>query len=160
MKGLVALTLVLIFLAACGGPATPIATPCNVPPARTNAVEDGVNAGAVIIYERIGEGTCTSESWTFYPDGRIVGDNGKTTVDEQVTATEISTLVNDINELGFYELESTTHTACKACYTYFITVNDSEVKTVSAVDGGTDVRGEYWQVFAKIKAMISDFPTD
>ncbi len=142
---------VLLLLAACSS-ATPTPEATCVPVAeRPNAAKDGVNAGAVVVYERIGKSTCIDEVWSFFPDGRIVGDKETKTV----TASEVSTLVSDIEAMGFFKLESTKHTACAKCYTYNITVNSNgQVKTVSAVDGGTDTPTEYWQIFAKIKKLL------
>ena len=149
---------VAVWLAACGGSApTPTAqVACATPPTRTNAAQDDVAAGAVVVYERIGVGACISEVWSFYPDGRITGNTGQQKVEKKVTADEISTMVSDIEKLGFSKLASTTHTACRDCFTYYITVKtSSQTKTVSAVDGGTDTPTDYWQVFAKIKRLTT-----
>lgn len=162
MKYHVWLILAALWLASCSGgraPATPVAQVVCTPVARqADVVQTAIDAGAVVVYERVGAATCVDELWTFYPDGRIEGDNGHTTVEKTVTAEEISTLLTDIDELGFFDLTSTKHTACKECFAYHITVNHGDqVKTVSAVDGGTDTPGAYWQVFAKIKRLLPEF---
>jgi len=156
---LVLFVLAAVWLAACGGAApTPTAqVACANPPTRTNAAQDDVAAGAVVVYERIGVGACMSEVWSFYPDGRITSNvNGKT-AEKTVPADQITTLVSDVDKLGFFKLVSTTHTACRDCFTYYITVKtSSQTKTVSAVDGGTDTPTDYWQVFAKIKRLTTE----
>lgn len=162
MKYHVWFILAALWLASCGGgraPATPVTQVVCTPVVReADVAQTAIEAGAVVVYERIGEATCVDELWTFYPDGRIDGDNGHTTVEKTVTPEEISTLLSEIDELGFFDLSSTKHTACKECFTYQITVSHGDqVKTVSAVDGGTDTPGEYWQVFAKIKRLLPEF---
>lgn len=165
MKQYVLFVLVILCLAACGGGST-VSTPagqavCTPVAPRENLIQEATEAGAVIVYERTGEATCINEVWVIYPDGRIMGDNGHTTVEETVTPEEISTLLTEIDGLGFFKLSSTEHTACKECFAYQITVSHGDqVKTVSAVDGGTDTPGEYWKVFAKIKRLLPDFPEE
>jgi hypothetical protein len=151
--------LVALCLAACGGVApTPTPLPeCTPVPGRENAAQEAIDAGAVVVYERFSEYTCLHEVWSIYPDGRIVGDDGHTQTEATVTAEEVSTLLAEIDELGFFELLSTEHTPCRKCFFYLITVSHGdEVKSVSAVDGGTDTPGEYWKVFAKIKRLLPE----
>jgi hypothetical protein len=153
MKRYTLFILVSLLLAACASSApAPTAQPaCTPAAARPNAAQEGVAAGAAIVYERTGEGACVDEVWNIYPDGRIVGDKATKTV----TAAEISTLLTDIDGMGFFKLPTTKHTACRECFTYIITVNyNGQVKTVSAVDGGTDTPVEYWQIYAKIKKLL------
>ena len=66
-----------------------------------------------------------------------------------------------VDEEGFFELWDTEHTACRDCYTYYITVvSDDQVSTIKAVDGGTDTPRAYWQVYAEIKQLLPDFPEE
>lgn len=149
-------------LAACGGRSTP--TPkavCTPVPIKEDAAQEGVADGAVVVYERIGGSDCIDEVWNIYPDGRIVGENGRTTLEEKVTPEEVSALLAFIDEQGFFDLWNTEHTACRNCFTYYITVSSNDqVLTIKAVDGGTDTPGAYWQVWAEIKKLISDFPEE
>ena len=149
-------------LAACGGRSTP--TPkavCTPVPIKEDAAQEGVADGAVVVYERIGGSDCIDEVWNIYPDGRIVGENGRTTLEEKLTPEEVSVLLAFIDEEGFFDLWNTEHTACRNCFTYYITVSSNDqVLTIKAVDGGTDTPGAYWQVWAEIKKLISDFPEE
>jgi hypothetical protein len=149
-------------LAACGGRSTP--TPkavCTPVPIKEDAAQEGVADGAVVVYERIGGSDCIDEVWNIYPDGRIVGENGRTTLEEKLTPEEVSVLLAFIDEQGFFDLWNTEHTACRNCFTYNITVSsDDKVLTIKAVDGGTDTPGAYWQVWAEIKKLVSDFPEE
>ena len=155
--------MILLALAACGGPkATPTAPPeCAEIPAATfqKNADDGVAAGAVIVYERSGGTNCVDEVWQIYPDGRIIGNNGRAQATGSMTAEEASAMLADIQALGFFKLPSTKHTACRECFTYHITVKSGDqVKTVAAVDGGTDTPTDYWQIYAKIKKVLPAFP--
>jgi len=148
-------------LAACGGPTPTPEVECTVVPIKANAAEEGVADGAVVVYERIGGSDCIDEVWNIYPDGRIVGENGRTTLEEKLTPEEVSVLLAFIDEEGFFDLWNTEHTACRNCFTYYITVSSNDqVLTIKAVDGGTDTPGAYWQVWAEIKKLISDFPEE
>ena len=153
--------LVTLGLAACGGGAEPtpaVQATCAPPAKQDSVIQEAMAGGAVIIYERTGEATCVDEVWSIYPDGRLVGENGSIRIDETVTSEEISALLAEIEELGFFDLESTEHTACRECFAYQITVSHGDQrKTVSAIDGGTDTPGAYWKVFAKIKGLVPDF---
>ena len=64
---LVVPVMLLLALAACGGPkATPTAsTECAAIPAATfqKNADDGVAAGAMIVYERSGGTNCVDEVW-------------------------------------------------------------------------------------------------
>jgi hypothetical protein len=157
---ILALGLVLA-LAACDKSTPTPEVECTVVPIKADAAQEGVADGAFVVYERMGGRECLDEVWNIYPDGRIVGENGSTKIEETVPAEEISALMAFIDEQEFFDLWSTEHTACRSCYTYFITVNaDGQVLTVKAVDGGTDTPGAYWQVWAEIKQLIPDFPEE
>ena len=153
-----------ILLAACGGTAQkPTPVPCVEKPVRGTAAEQALADGAVAIYERLGEGTCTYDIWVFYPDGRIIGDNyNNVHVEKQVTPAEIITMLEGLREVGFWDplLYSTYHQPCNDCYAYYVTVKDNgEVKEVSGVDGGTDTRKEFWLARGKVSSMAGDFTT-
>lgn len=71
MKRPVLFILIALWLTACASAAPKPATPaCTPPPARQNAAQEGVAAGAAIVYERIGEGACVDEVWSIYPGRR------------------------------------------------------------------------------------------
>jgi len=156
--------LLIVGLVACGGGAEPtpaVQATCVPATKQDTVVEEAKAGGAVIILERTSEGTCVDEVWSIYSDGRLVGENGSGRIDEMATPEEVSTLLAGIEELGFFDLESTKHTACRECFAYEITVNDGgQVKAVTAVDGGTDTPGAYWKAFAAIMRLVPDFPEE
>jgi hypothetical protein len=155
--------MLFLVLAACGGPqATPtVQSQCVEIPTATfqKNADDGIEAGAVIVYERSGGNACVDDVWSIYPDGRIVGVSGSKQASATVTAEEVSAMLKDIDAQGFFKLVSTKHTACRECFTYHITVKSGDqVKTVAAVDGGTDTPTDYWQIYARIKKNLPAFP--
>jgi len=161
-RALVLLVLITLLLAACGGPkAAPTARPaCAEIPAATfqKTADDGIAAGAVIVYERSGGNDCVDDVWSIFPDGRITGVSGSKQASATVTAEEVSAMLKDIAALGFFKLVSTKHTACRECFTYHITVKDGDkVLTVAAVDGGTDTPTDFWQIYARIKKNLPAF---
>jgi hypothetical protein len=161
-RAIIVLALVMLLLAACGGSkATPTAPPaCPEIPAATfqKNADDGVAAGAVIVYERSGGNDCVDDVWRIYPDGRIEGTSGSKQATATVTAEEVSAMLKDIDAQGFFKLPSTKHTACRECFTYHITIkHNDQVKTVAAVDGGTDTPTDFWQIYARIKKPLPAF---
>ena len=116
------LVILALSLVACGGP-SPEETQvvCTAVPIMEDAAQAGVDDGAVVVYERIGGKECSDVVWFIYPDGRIVGENGHTKVEETISTEQVSALLAFIDEEGFFDLWSTEHTACRDCYTYYIT---------------------------------------
>jgi ribose/xylose/arabinose/galactoside ABC-type transport system permease subunit len=135
---------------------------CEFKPFRHDQAASSMQTGAVITYERNGGSNCLDELYVFYPDGRIVGDDGTNKIEAQLTETEVDALLSGIDELGWYtnDMYNTWHTPCGQCYGYYTTVkyNDQE-KTVKAVDGGTDAPSNYWRVVALINGVIPKFPS-
>lgn len=119
-----------------------------------------VESGAVLVYERNGGFSSIDELYAIYPDGRIVGDNTTDTIEKQVTAEEVEKLLSDITNRGWFTnaMFDTWHVQVEAMYGYFITVSyEDQVKTVKAVDGGTDAPADYWQVVSLINGVIPQF---
>jgi ribose/xylose/arabinose/galactoside ABC-type transport system permease subunit len=117
-------------------------------------------SGAVLTYEKNGGPNCTDELYVIYSDGRIVGDNGTTKIEKQITPEEVQVLLAQISDLGWYtdEFYDTWHARCGQCYGYYITLSfNGKVKTVKGVDGGTDAPTRYWDAAALIIAVIPKF---
>jgi hypothetical protein len=133
---------------------------CELKPFRHDQAATLMQTGAIITYERNGGSKCIDELYAFYPDGRIVGDDGTNKIEAQLSAADIDALLSGIDKLGWYtnDMYNTWHTLCGQCYGYYTTVkyNDQE-KTVKAVDGGTDAPANYWRVVALINGVIPKF---
>ena len=117
--------------------------------------------GAVLTYEKNGGPNCIDELYVIYSDGRIVGDNGTTKIEKQITPEEVQVILAAINGLGWFtdEMYDTWHARCGQCYGYYITISfNGQAKTVKGVDGGTDAPTTYWDCAALIIADIPKFP--
>ena len=69
-------------------------------------------------------------------------------------------MLADIEGLGWFtdDMFSTNHTPCGQCFTYFTSVSlNGQVKTVEAVDGGTDAPAKYWLVSGKLTGILPKF---
>jgi hypothetical protein len=87
------------------------------------------------------------------------GRGGATQLEKQV-APDVDGLVSGITTLGWFTdtLYSTEHEQCGQCYTFFLSVSDQgQIKTVKAVNGGTDTPPAYWKVIALIDEIIPHF---
>ncbi len=140
--------------------ATAAAGRCELQPFRQDLAESYVNEGAIVAYERNGGPRCIDEVYAIFPDGRIIGDNGESSIDVLVNPESVEMLMAGIREFGWFtdELYNTWHTPCGQCYGYYLTVVDGEQeKTVKGVDGGTDAPAEYWQVVSLVKGIVPGF---
>jgi ribose/xylose/arabinose/galactoside ABC-type transport system permease subunit len=143
--------------------ATPKSAACEFQAFRRDMAAGLVGDGAVIVYERNGGPRCIDEVYAFYPDGRIVGDDGVNTVEKQVTPEEITQLLARIHDYGWFtdEMYDTWHTPCGQCYGYYLTMSyQGREKTVKGVDGGTDAPADYWQVISLVKGTVPGFDAE
>ncbi len=137
-----------------------IPTRCTLKPFQQDQVPALIEAGAVIVYEHNGGSSCVDELYAIYPDGKIIAKDGAKELEKQATSSDVSMLLSGINGLGWFTdtLYSTEHEPCGQCYTFFLTVSDQgQVKTVKAVNGGTDTPPAYWKVIALIDEIIPHF---
>jgi ribose/xylose/arabinose/galactoside ABC-type transport system permease subunit len=119
-----------------------------------------MSGGAVIAFERNGGTGCIDELYAIYADGKIVSDYGDKTVNSQIPAADVATLLTQIDGYGWFtdNFYSTSHTPCGACFTYYISVSyNGKTKTVEAVDGGTDAPSNYWPLTGRLSAIL--YPT-
>jgi hypothetical protein len=139
---------------------TPQAAACQDKPFRHDQAASVIKDGAVMTYERNGGPACLDEVYAIYPDGRIVGDDGIKKIEKQATPADVDKLLSTIKDRGWFtdEFYDTWHTRCGQCFGYYITVSYlGQVKTVKAVDGGTDAPANYWQVVSAINGVIPHF---
>jgi ribose/xylose/arabinose/galactoside ABC-type transport system permease subunit len=133
---------------------------CPLKDFRQEQAANLIKSGAFITYERNGGTTCIDELYAIYPDGKIIGEDGVNKIEKQVTSADVEELLSGIKSLGWFtdKLYSTEHEPCGTCYTYFLSVSDQgQVKTVKAVNGGTDAPPDYWKVIALIDEVIPHF---
>jgi hypothetical protein len=141
------------------GAPVPDRSSCELKPYRQDVAAGFIEDGAVVAYERNGGPKCIDEVFAIYPDGRIVGDDGADTTEDQITPEEVDALLAGISGYGWFtdEMYNTWHTPCGQCYGYYLTVSyQGQEKTVKGVDGGTDAPADYWQVISLVKAVVQD----
>jgi simple sugar transport system permease protein len=135
------------------------AVSCTLKDMRPTEHQALVDSKAVIVYERNGGTSCVDELYAIYADGHITSDYGDNNVKKsQVTQLQISTLLKQISDLGFFtpDFYTTHHTPCGACYHYSTTVTyQDQTKTVEAVDGGTDAPANYWIMTGYLAPILS-----
>jgi ribose/xylose/arabinose/galactoside ABC-type transport system permease subunit len=141
------------------GDSTPLPN-CQLQPFRQDQAATLMQGGAILAYERNGGPNCIDELYAVYPDGRIVGDDGTSTIEKQLDSGDVDQLLSDIVARQWFtnEMYNTYHNPCGSCYVYHITVSyNGQEKTVKAVDGGTDAPADYWQVVSEINGVIPKF---
>ena len=132
---------------------------CTLKAMRPAARQALVDDKAVVAYERNGGNSCVDEVYGIYADGKVtvdLGDNKVKTL--QVTPAQVSALLKEISDLGFFtpDFYTTHHTPCGACFDYSTTVTYQGVtKAVEAVDGGTDAPSNYWVMTAYLVPILS-----
>ena len=133
---------------------------CHLKALRQDQATKLMTGGAVIAVERNGGTDCIDELYAIYTDGKIVSDYGDKTVQSQIPAADVATLLTQVDGFGFFtdNFYSTSHTPCGACFTYFTSVSyQGKTKTVQAVDGGTDAPSKYWPMMGILSATL--YPT-
>ena len=134
-------------------------TVCTLRVMRPTEHQALVDSKAVIVYERNGGTSCVDELYAIYSDGKVSADYGdKNVKNMQITDAQVSTLLKQISDLGFFtpNFYTTDHTPCGACYHYSTTVTyQGQTKTVDAVDGGTDAPANYWIMTGNLTPILN-----
>jgi len=136
---------------------------CEVAPFREEQAELYQQAGAVIVYNRTAGVDCVDELYAFFPDGRVIADNGagkqviETNVDPSKVEHVIVTADNSYKWFTDY-IYSTYHNPCRQCYVHnLILSNDEVTKGATAVDGGTDMPAEYGYTLSILRPILPKF---
>ena len=134
-------------------------TVCTLKDMRPTEHQALIDSKAVIVYERNGGTSCVDELYGIYSDGKVTADYGDKNVKNlQITDAQVSTLLKQISDLGFFtpNFYTTNHTPCGACYHYSTTVTyQGQTKTVDAVDGGTDAPANYWILTGNLTPILN-----
>ena len=137
----------------------PVTTQCVVTSFREDEAANLMEDGAVIVYHRTAGPDCVDELFAIYPDGRVVGSDGKSNVVEnQVPPDEINRILALISdEYGWFSdnMYSTYHNPCRQCFAHYLTVSyNGQEKSVTAVDGGVDMQPEYGYSLSLIRPVL------
>ena len=151
--------LMISLLAACSGgrgaieAARPTA-PEQVPSETSLEVKPAGGNSARVVFKRSGGFAGLDEEWRLYADGRLTL-NGEPK--GNLTAEQTRQLVSQIEDMGFFELESSylpLNTCCDR-FSYALTViMDDKSYTVRTMDGAEDTPAEFWEI---LKLVIAQF---
>jgi galactofuranose transport system permease protein len=145
------------------GTETSVATVCEVAPFRETEAANFMADGAVLVYNRTAGTACVDELYAIYPDGRIIADNGvgNEPVQSQVDPVELERiLIAASDEYGWFTnyIFSTYHNPCRQCYAHRLTLSyNGEEKSVTGVDGGTDMPPGYGYTLSIIRPILPKF---
>jgi hypothetical protein len=159
MKRTTIAILITVLVSACGSflsdlNSTPAST--SIPEDKEETRADEKLGQAVIVFEKSGGFAGVTEKWTVYRDGRVVSVEGR---EHQVAVEEISTLLMEIENMGFFEIDGPDQwlSDCRDCFTYQITVSiDGRTKVVNAVDGQVDPADTIWGIINLIEVLLLD----
>jgi galactofuranose transport system permease protein len=147
-------------LKASSTEATIAGVQCDVKPFREEEAASLIEEGAVLVYNRTAGPLCVDEMYAIFPDGRIIGSNGITDIEDQVPPEEVTQLVTSIStDFQWFtgEIYSTYHNPCRQCYAHNIIVSkEGDEKAVTAVDGGTSMPPGYSLTLAAIRPFLPD----
>jgi hypothetical protein len=110
---------------------------------------------AAIVYQRSGGIAGKAESWTIYPDGRVVAYDGRKW---QVSPQRVDQVLSDLNSLDFFALQSRYMPKQTCCdrFTYELTVRyGDQVHQVTTMDGSSTAPPELWRAIQAINDLIS-----
>lgn len=162
LGAVVVLTVVGVILVSRMGNASSAVTPetaqCQVAPFRETEASELIQQGAVLVYQRAAGPQCVDELYAIYPDGRITGSAGGTTVEKQVSAEAVEKLLMAISvDHGWFtaEIYSTYLNPCRQCYAHFIDISyEGQQKAVTGVDGTTAMPPGYAFALAEIRPLL------
>jgi hypothetical protein len=109
---------------------------------------------AAITFHLSGGLAGVDETWTIYPNGRVVYPEGE---EQNLDAAQVATLLDDIEALGFFEMKDSygQFSQCNDCFTYTLSVSSGgKVKSVSTKEGASDTPPELLQILAKINSLV------
>ena len=96
------------------------------------------------------------ESWSIASDGHITTHNGK---QSQVSQAALSEAVNELEKLGFFEMEPSYVPLDTCCdrFTYQLQVTaNGKTHSVTALEGAQETPGEFWQALDTVNGLLAD----
>lgn len=151
--------LLLLVLTACAVAERPSPLPMESPlasPGDINHPAPGLPAGTVLILQRSGGFAGVSEQWTIYADGVVEANDGRRW---QAAPEEVARLVAEIEQLGFFELDSRYVPLDTCCdrFTYELTVRSGERShTVTVLEATPDAPQALWDALGAVQSFLSE----
>ncbi len=157
---IIAVLLVSLLLGGCAPRTTsqdevgrsPLPTPIPVGSVTTSSAEE-IGQEIALIYKRSGGFAGLDEQFTIYRDGRISSNDGR---ERRVDAQEVALLLQEIEQLGFLQMEANYMPEDSCCDRFFyeLTVySGDQAITVSTIDGAPSAPDELWQALE----LVQDF---
>ena len=146
-----------------GSPAVSGPSPLATPVSPLNSViespvipdDQNLPEGVVIKFSRSGGFAGRTETFLIYEDGRIVGDQGQ---ERQVTPEQVTTLLQQIEANGFFNLAGSylPRDTCCDRFIYQITVHQAgQVSTVVTIDGAENQPEGLTSTLTAIMGLLS-----
>jgi len=140
---------------------TPVNTQCDVKPFREDEAESLIQDGAVIVYHRTAGPQCVDELFAIYPDGRVTGTNGASSIEKQVPVEDVERLLTviSVDHKWFTdEIYSTYLNPCRQCFAHYIDISyNGQDKAATGVDGTTAMPPGYAFALAEIRPLLPVF---
>lgn len=121
-------------------------------------IENLIQGGAVMAYQRVAGPLCVDEIYAIYPDGRITGTDGVITVENQVDSADVEEMLTSISmEHGWFtnEVYDTYLTPCRQCFAHYILISyNGQEKSVTGTDGTTVMPPGYAFALAELRPLL------
>ena len=133
---------------------------CKIKPFREEEAASLITDGAVIVYNRTAGPQCVDELFAIYPDGRVTGNDGVTSVEGQVDPAEVEqALIRISDEYKWFTdaIYGRYLTPCRQCFAHYVSISYAgQEKTVSQVDGTASMPAGYSLTLAVIRSMLPE----
>jgi hypothetical protein len=147
------LSCAIVILAGCSSPQAA----ATQKPVTTNAAENvpaETSKEVQIVLKKTGGFAGVDESWMITTDGRITTSDGKT---GQVSAVELSNAVDELEKLGFFEMQASylpKDTCCdRFTYQLEVTVN-GKPHSVTVLEAAPETPAEFWQALEAVNSLF------
>jgi simple sugar transport system permease protein len=139
---------------------TPATAQCVVKPFHEEDAARLLQEGAVIVYNRTAGPLCVDELYAIYPDGKVTGSDGVSSVARQVEPGEVENLLTAISvdhKWFTNEIYSTYLNPCRQCFAHYISISyNGQEKAVTGVDGTTAMPPGYAFALAEIRPLLPE----
>ena len=134
--------------------------PCEIKPFREAEAASLITDGAAIVYNRTAGPQCVDELFAIYPDGRVTGNDGVNSVEQQVDPVEVEqALVQISDEYQWFTdaIYGRYLTPCRQCFAHYVSISyQGQEKTVSQVDGTASMPAGYTLTLAVIRSLLPE----
>jgi hypothetical protein len=112
--------------------------------------------GSVIVFTKTGGFAGFNDIWVIYEDGRVTLNGEDKTA---LTSEEVDTLIEDLDELGFFEMEYLTKPGEFCCdfFEYTLAVQSEDKQNyISFSEGDESLPASIWDALAMMRAVTEE----